>query len=62
MKGQVVSATGDYLVREAKVISLGEAFWMFGHEYTAAELYQYFKNCRRLNTKRPHAWTNPESR
>ena len=62
LKGKEGSAIGDYLVREAKVISLGEALWMFGHDYTAAELYQYFCNCRRLSTKRPHAWTNPQRR
>ena len=61
-KGRRGRVVGDYLVREAKVISVGEAFWMFGHEYTAAELYQYFLNARRLTTKRPHAWTNAERR
>ena len=62
LKGQVGSAIGDYLVREGKVISVGEACWMFGHEYTAAELYQYFQNARRLTTKRAHSWTGAERR
>ena len=62
MKGTTGSAIGDFLVREAKVISLGEAMWMFGNAYTAVEIYQYFCNCRRLSTKRPHAWTNAERR
>ena len=62
LKGKVGSVLGDYFVREAKVFSVGELCWMFGNDYTAAELYQYFVNCRRLSTKRPHAWTNPERR
>ena len=62
LRGRVGSAVSDYLVREAKVVTVGELCWVFGNDYTAAELYQYFVNCRRWSTKRPHAWTNPERR
>jgi len=61
-KGCKGSAIGDYLVRSAKVISVAEACWMFGHEYSASEIYQYFMNARRLSTRRPHAWTNAQRR
>ena len=61
-KGRKGSALGDYLIREARVISVGEVCCMFGHLYTAAEIYQYFINARLLSTRRPHSWTNRERR
>ena len=47
-KGGKGSAIGNFLVREAKVIALGELMWMFGDTYTATEIYNYFSNCRLL--------------
>ena len=61
-KGCKGAAIDDYLVREAKVVSVAEACWMFGHEYSASDIYQYFMNARRVCTRRPHAWANVQRR
>ena len=37
---------------------MGELLLFFGREFTASELYNYFRNDRQLVTKRKHAWTN----
>ena len=56
------SAVGDFLVRSARVFSLAELMWFWGHLYTAKELFSYAIQSRRLTIKRPHSWTNDTRR
>ena len=51
-----------FKARQARIISLAELFWFWGHEYTAHELYSYYVNARRLVLNRPHAWSSKERR
>ena len=51
-----------FKVRTARVISLAEIFWFWGHEFTARELYAYYVHARRLVLTRPHSDTNPRRR
>ena len=52
--GGSMGGFGDehYFVRSATIVGLGELLWFFGMRYTAAELYSYFSNARKLTLKR----------
>ena len=41
---------------------MGELMLFFGREFTATELYDYFKNAPLLVAKRAHAWAHTERR
>ena len=50
---------GTWSYRNGKCFSLSDLFAKCGKSFTMARLYKYCNHCRRIATKRPHAWTSP---
>ena len=50
---------GTWAYRKGKCISLSALFAKCGRSFAMAELYGFYNQCRRIATKRPHAWTSP---
>ena len=50
---------GTWAYRNGTCISLSDLFAKCGRSFTMVELYGYYNQCRRIATKRPHAWTSP---
>ena len=52
-------ADGTWKCRAGFCLSLPHVFAECGHIFTAAQLYKYYKLCKPIASKRPHAWSSP---
>ena len=56
MRGRLAAGSwgkrGEVEIRSARVFGLADLFWEFGEDYTAAELYEYYTQCRVIAMRR----------
>ena len=53
---------GSFEAHASRIINFAELMWIFGEEFTAADLHAYWYNARRISVRRAHAWSNPHRR